>query len=491
MVSLHAALAVFAFSGMGQTMLLDFYSDSCGPCRAMDPVVKQLISQGYPIKQINVQQDRATAARFRVQSIPCFVMIVNGREVDRKVGMTSAQQLMQMCRAGAPPASQAAPPPMLATAPPASAGVMPPFEAGQSCPVPPTNMPPAGGGMVPIPAIGGRPAPVANAASQPKSDAELIAVTARLRIEDAHGWSCGSGTIIDSRQGQALILTCGHVFRDSKGQGQVEVDLFGVNAAEKIPGKVIAYDLDRDVGLVSIYVPRPMVFARVAPAGLQLRGGTPVITVGCDHGNAPDVRRTVVTTVGRYSGAPNVEVADLPVVGRSGGGLFTPDGMVVGVCNAADPESREGLYASLPSVYDSFKQARIENLFQSPLGAAAETAVATAGPSVQPHQMQPTSARVPAPTPSMEEQGRLALDERAFLEEVRRRKSEGAKVICVICPAQGPSEVMALERASATLLERLNSETRVEDVRSSASTSPQNETTPPIGASIVDPGLRR
>ena len=491
MVSLHAALAVVAFSGMGQTMLLDFYSDSCGPCRAMDPVVKQLIAQGYPIRQINVQQDRATASRFHVQSIPCFVMIVNGREVDRKVGMTSAQQLMQMCRAGAPPASAATPPPMLATAPPAGGSVMPPFEAGQYCPVPPTNTPPAGGPMVPVPPVGAQPAPMANAAGQPKSDAELIAVTARLRIEDAHGWSCGSGTIVDSRQGQALILTCGHVFRDSKGQGRVEVDLFGVNAAEKIPGKVIAYDLDRDVGLVSIYVPRPMVFARVAPPGLQLRAGDPLITVGCDHGNLPDARRTVVTTVGRYSGAPNVEVADLPVVGRSGGGLFTPDGMVVGVCNAADPESREGLYASLPSVYDSFKQARIEDLFRSPTGGAAETAVATLAPSPQPHQVQPTSARVPAPTPSMEDQGRLASDERAFLEELRRRKTEGAKVICVICPAQGPSEVMALERASAALLERLNSETRVEDVRSSITAGPQAGSPPPVEALLADPGLRR
>ena len=287
MVSLHAALAVVAFSSMGQTVLLDFYSDSCGPCRAMDPVVKQLIAQGYPIRQINVQQDRATASRFHVQGIPCFVMLVNGREVDRKVGMTSAQQLTQMCRAGAPPANSIAAPPMLATAPPAGGTPMPAFEAGQYCPVPPQTAQPAGGTMVPVPPAAAQPGMTAAAPSQLMSNADLIAVTARLRIEDASGWSCGSGTIIDSRQGQALILTCGHVFRDSKGQGRVEVDLFGVNATEKVPGKVIAYDLDRDVGLVSIYVPRPMLFARVAPAGAQLRPGDAVITVGCDHGKCP------------------------------------------------------------------------------------------------------------------------------------------------------------------------------------------------------------
>lgn len=472
MVSLHAALAVIAFSGMGQTMLLDFYSDACGPCRAMDPVVKQLIAQGYPIRQINVQQDRATASQFRVQGIPCFVMLVNGREVDRKVGMTSPQQLMQMCRAGASSTTPATPPTMLATAPPASSGVKPAFEAGQYCPVPPGAPAPAGSPMVPIPQSAVQPGMAISAPGQPKSDAELISVTARLRIEDSSGWSCGSGTLVDSRQGQALILTCGHVFRDSKGQGRVEVDLFGVNAAEKIPGKVIAYDLDRDVGLVSIYVPRPLVFARVAPSGMPLRPGDSVITVGCDHGNLPDARRTTVTTVGRYSGAPNVEVADLPVVGRSGGGLFTPDGMVVGVCNAADPECREGLYATLPSIYEAFKQARIEALFRSSMGVA-ETAVASTGPSPATHPVQPTSARVPATNPPAVEPARLTADECAFLDELRRRKSEGAKVICVICPTQGPSEVMALERASTALLERLSVENRVEDVRSTVGIASQ------------------
>ena len=38
--------------------------------------------------------------------------------------------------------------------------------------------------------------------------------------------SLGTGTVIDCRQGEALILTCGHIFRDSAGKGRIEVDLF-------------------------------------------------------------------------------------------------------------------------------------------------------------------------------------------------------------------------------------------------------------------------
>ena len=46
MVSLHAALAFLALSGSGQTVLLDFYADWCGPCHSMDPTVQRLAAAG-------------------------------------------------------------------------------------------------------------------------------------------------------------------------------------------------------------------------------------------------------------------------------------------------------------------------------------------------------------------------------------------------------------------------------------------------------------
>ena len=50
MVSLYAALAVVALSAdPGQTVMLDFYSDSCGPCHAMDATVHELETKGFPV----------------------------------------------------------------------------------------------------------------------------------------------------------------------------------------------------------------------------------------------------------------------------------------------------------------------------------------------------------------------------------------------------------------------------------------------------------
>ena len=53
-----------------------------------------------------------------------------------------------------------------------------------------------------------------------KAAGQCLASSVRLKIEDADGNSVGSGTIIDARAGEALVLTCGHIFRESQGGRQ-------------------------------------------------------------------------------------------------------------------------------------------------------------------------------------------------------------------------------------------------------------------------------
>ena len=79
-------------------------------------------------------------------------------------------------------------------------------------------------------------------------------------------------------------------------------------------------------------------------------------TVGCSEGQDATAWSTVVLNpqMRGLSGNPNYEAIECkyaPKQGRSGGGLFTQDGYVAGVCNFAEPRGDHGLYATPRSIY--------------------------------------------------------------------------------------------------------------------------------------------
>jgi thioredoxin-like negative regulator of GroEL len=84
MVTLQAAMMAMLLSNPGQIELLDFYADWCAPCRAMQPAVSALEAKGYLVKKVNIDQDRELAARYGIQSVPCYVLVVDGKEVERQ-----------------------------------------------------------------------------------------------------------------------------------------------------------------------------------------------------------------------------------------------------------------------------------------------------------------------------------------------------------------------------------------------------------------------
>ena len=383
MLSLHCVMACFALSGVGQTELLDFSATWCGPCRQMQPIVDSLAAQGHPVRKVDIDQDRALAQRFRVTAVPCFVMLVDGQEVDRVVGGTdrtgradvfAGQQIAGLAGRQLPagtvdgPREQCSGRSRYAATGchAATAGDAPSPASG----TPTTFAPATAGTAVPLPGelstdplvtsapiVGQGPhrealtAAGSTMAEHKQAAEKCLAVSVRLKIEDANGNSVGSGTIIDARAGKALVLTCGHVFRESKGSGKIYVDMFGPSAPKRMPAQLVGFDLERDVGLVTFRPGVPVAVAQLAPADYLPKRGDAVISVGCDNGREPSARVSHVTSTDKFVPPPNIQVAGQPVEGRSGGGLFTAAGMVIGVCNAADPADNEGLYAGVGSIH--------------------------------------------------------------------------------------------------------------------------------------------
>ena len=79
-----------------EILLLDFWSPNCGPCLQMKPTIRIFEQAKYPIRQIDTTREPMLARQHGVERIPCFVMLVDNQEVDRKVGSISSEELQEM-----------------------------------------------------------------------------------------------------------------------------------------------------------------------------------------------------------------------------------------------------------------------------------------------------------------------------------------------------------------------------------------------------------
>ncbi len=83
---LHAELPV----------LVDFYADWCGPCKMMGPVVEQMAGEfegRIKVGKCNTDENMKLAQKYRVASIPCFMVFKSGGPVSTFVGAMTSEEL--------------------------------------------------------------------------------------------------------------------------------------------------------------------------------------------------------------------------------------------------------------------------------------------------------------------------------------------------------------------------------------------------------------
>jgi thiol-disulfide isomerase/thioredoxin len=375
-----------------EPVLLDFHAQWCGPCRQMRPTVAQLSRKGYPIKSIDIDAAPELKEKYGVDAVPTFIVVDSqGRELGRTSGSQPAAQLARFyldAKASAhPPANSRA------------------HTSGDADDEADSHADQADSGRAAAPTRSrtdqsATPEEEDNKQAEPEfQNPKPWETVVRIRVLAQGSIGYGSGTVIHSTEKESLILTCAHIFKieglrqavPERFPRKVMVDLFDgklhgerpaqVHFVESVEGKAIDYDFDVDVGLIRIRPGRRLPAARVVPVHWEPRSRMRMRTVGCSEGQDATAWDTVILNPQMRGLAGNrkyqaIECMFAPKQGRSGGGLFTTDGYLAGVCNFAEPRGNHGLYATPRSLYSVLDRNDLMALY-APVRSGTKTLLAS------------------------------------------------------------------------------------------------------------------
>ena len=305
--------------------------------------------------------------------------------------------------------------------------------------------------------VNGRPGTVSRTEEQMIRTARNA--TVRIRIKDQTGVSLGSGTIVDVHGEEALVLTCGHIFHNSQGRGEILCDLFAPNSPSGVPGKLISYNAKRDIGLISIRPGVEVSAVRIGGAGCSPQKREAAFSLGCNRGSEPTVIRDRVLDINRYLGPANIVVGGRPVEGRSGGGLFNSEGMLIGVCNAADPKADEGLYAALGPVHAELDSAGLSFIYRSKQALARADDRRSNTPPLRTSSAHLNAAGAISHENDGASNSTTITPSRFASQSTPMQPSSDAEVICIVRPrGGGEGQAYVLDDPSDSLMNELTRE---------------------------------
>lgn len=96
-VTLTTATFDETIRGSSVPVLVDFWAEWCGPCKMIDPVIKEIAAEQagkLTVAKLNVDDHGDIALRYNVMSIPTMIVFQNGAEVKRLVGAKGKSALL-------------------------------------------------------------------------------------------------------------------------------------------------------------------------------------------------------------------------------------------------------------------------------------------------------------------------------------------------------------------------------------------------------------
>lgn len=196
-------------------------------------------------------------------------------------------------------------------------------------------------------------------------DFAKLPFVARLRVTNGGVTDFGTGSVIRSKDGHALIITVSHIFRKADEKSRITAELFNPKTG-KIDTFVVGYngikktDPEADIGLLEIHVNRVIPVLSIASPEDTLNVGQKVVSYGCGGGEPPTSLWHKITMFNRYTGPDTIECTGVPVQGRSGGALVDEQGRMIGITIAADQRDQRGLYTSLIPIRKFLERAGID-----------------------------------------------------------------------------------------------------------------------------------
>ncbi len=82
-------------------VLVDFFADWCGPCKALAPIlkdVKDTLGEAVKIVKIDVDKNQPLAAQYQVRGVPTMVLFKNGKQVWRQSGVIQKDDIIKVIR---------------------------------------------------------------------------------------------------------------------------------------------------------------------------------------------------------------------------------------------------------------------------------------------------------------------------------------------------------------------------------------------------------